>query len=113
MAGNNQTQDWNQPSRNKKNYTKNQTNQELVLWENQQDKPLVRVTRGHRDSIHINKIRTGKGDIWKETEEIFKNHKILLQKGIFNKIGKSGRNGQFSRQIPNTKVKSEWDKPSK
>ena len=30
-AENNQTQDWNQPSRNKKNYKKNQQNQELVL----------------------------------------------------------------------------------
>jgi hypothetical protein len=38
MAGNSQTQGWNQPSRNKKNYTKNQPNQELVLWENQQER---------------------------------------------------------------------------
>jgi hypothetical protein len=28
---NNQTQGWNQPNRNKKNYTKNQANQELHL----------------------------------------------------------------------------------
>ena len=65
MAGNNQGQGWNQPSRNKKNYPKNQQNQELVLWENQQDidKPLARLTREHRDNILINKIRNEKGDI--------------------------------------------------
>ena len=38
MAGNKQIQSQYQPSRNKKNYTKNQQNQELVLWENQQDR---------------------------------------------------------------------------
>ena len=35
-AGNNQTQGWNQQSKTKKNYSKNQPNQ--VLWENQQDR---------------------------------------------------------------------------
>ena len=33
IAGNNQTHGKNQPSRNKKNYTKNQQNQDLVLFE--------------------------------------------------------------------------------
>jgi hypothetical protein len=33
MVGNNQTQNLNQPRGNKKNYTKNQPNQELVLSE--------------------------------------------------------------------------------
>jgi hypothetical protein len=31
---------------------------------------LARLTRGHRDSIKINKIRNEKGDITTETEEI-------------------------------------------
>ena len=39
---------------------------------NKIDKPLVRLTRGYRDSIQINKIRNEKGDITIETEEIFK-----------------------------------------
>jgi hypothetical protein len=34
------------------------------------DKPLVRLTRGHRDSILINKIRNEKGDITTDPEEI-------------------------------------------
>jgi hypothetical protein len=38
MTGNNQTQAWTQPSRNKKNYTKNQPNKKLFFWENQQDR---------------------------------------------------------------------------
>jgi hypothetical protein len=34
------------------------------------DKLLARLTRGHRDSILINKIRNEKGDITTEPEEI-------------------------------------------
>ena len=34
------------------------------------DKHLARFTRGHRDSILINKIRNEKGDITKDPEEI-------------------------------------------
>jgi hypothetical protein len=37
---------------------------------NKIDKPLARLTRGHRDSILINKIRNEKGDVTKEPEEI-------------------------------------------
>jgi len=39
---------------------------------NKIDKPLARLTRGHRDSIQINKIRDENGDITTETEEIQK-----------------------------------------
>jgi RNA-binding protein YlmH len=37
---------------------------------NKIDKPLARLTRGHRDSMLINKIRNKKGDIITEPEEI-------------------------------------------
>jgi hypothetical protein len=37
---------------------------------NKIDKPLVRLTRGHRNSILINKIRNEKGDITTDPEEI-------------------------------------------
>jgi hypothetical protein len=37
---------------------------------NRIDKPLARLTRGHRDSILINKIRSEKGDITTDPEEI-------------------------------------------
>jgi hypothetical protein len=37
---------------------------------NKIDKPLARLTRGHRESIQINKIRNEKGDITTETVEI-------------------------------------------
>ena len=39
---------------------------------NKIDKPLARLTKGHRDSIQINKLRKEKGDITAETEEIQK-----------------------------------------
>jgi hypothetical protein len=37
---------------------------------NKIDKPLARLTRGHRDRILIKKIRNKKGDITTEPEEI-------------------------------------------
>jgi hypothetical protein len=37
---------------------------------NKIDKPLARLTRGHRDSILINKMKNEKGDITTEPEEI-------------------------------------------
>ena len=39
---------------------------------NKIDKHLARLTKGHRDSIQINKLRNEKGDITTETEEIQK-----------------------------------------
>jgi hypothetical protein len=37
------------------------------------DKPLARLTRGHRERIQINNIRNEKGDITKDPEEIQNN----------------------------------------
>ena len=37
---------------------------------NKIDEPLARLTRGHRDSILINKIKKEKGDITTDPEEI-------------------------------------------
>ena len=79
--------------RNKKKYTKNQPNEELVLEKiNRIYKPLARLTREHRNSIQINKIRSEKGDITTETKEIKQTnkHQILLQKPILNTPGKPG-----------------------
>ena len=71
MTGNNQTQGRNQPSGNKKNYSKNQANEELLLEKiNNIDKLFARLTRGNRESILINKIRNEKGDITTDPEEI-------------------------------------------
>ena len=44
--------------------------QELVEKINKIDRPLARLTRGHRESILINKVRNEKGDITTEPEEI-------------------------------------------
>jgi hypothetical protein len=52
---------------------------------NKIDKPLGKITRGHKESIHINKIRIEKGDITTETVEIQKNHQMLLQNTILEK----------------------------
>ena len=73
---------------------------------NKINKPLARLTRGHRDSILINQIRNEKGDVTTDPEEIQNTIQTLLQKAILSKTGKPGRNGQISRQIPGTKVKS-------
>jgi hypothetical protein len=108
--GNNQTHGWNQPSENKKNYLKNQPNEELVLWEiNKIEKLLTRLTRGHRNSILINKIRKEKGDITTNPEEIQNTVRIILQKAILKKTGEPEWNGQIPTQIPGTKDKSGSD----
>ena len=73
---------------------------------NKIDKPLARLTRGHRDCILINKIRNENGDLKNRSWRNPKHHQILLQKAILNKTGKPGWNGQISRQITGTKVKS-------
>jgi hypothetical protein len=57
----------------------NQTRSWFLEKINEIDKHLARLTRGHRDSILISKIRNEGGDIRTETEEIQKNHQILLK----------------------------------
>ena len=65
------TKGQNQPSGNKRNYKKNQANQELLFFLiNKIDKPLSRLTRGQRESMLINKIKNEKEDITTEAEEI-------------------------------------------
>ena len=77
---------------------------------NKIDKPLVRLTRGHRDNIQINKIKNENWYITMEAEEILKKDQILVEKPILIKTGKSSWNGWYSRQIPRTIVKSGTDK---
>jgi hypothetical protein len=48
----------------------NQSKSSFFEKMNKTDKPLARLTRGHRNSILINKIRNEKGDITTEHEEI-------------------------------------------
>ena len=48
----------------------NQTRSWFFEKINKINKPLARLTRGHMDSILINKIRNEKGDITTEYEEI-------------------------------------------
>ena len=45
-------------------------------------KPLATPSRGHRDSVQINKIRNENGDITTETEEIQKNYSDSTTKTI-------------------------------
>jgi hypothetical protein len=85
----------------------NQTRSWFFEKINKIDKPLAGLTRGHRDSILINKIRNEKGDITTDPNKIQNiirpYYKTL---SIFKKTGKPGENGQFRRQVPGTKVKS-------
>ena len=48
----------------------NQTRSWFFTKINKIDKPLATLTRGHKDSILINKIRNEKGDITTDPEEI-------------------------------------------
>jgi vacuolar-type H+-ATPase subunit I/STV1 len=73
------------------------------------DKPLARLTRGHRDNIEINKIRNENGDLTTETEEIKKKYEILYS----TKLESLDEMDDIFRQIPSTKFKSGSDKSSK
>jgi hypothetical protein len=67
MAGNNQTQGWNKPSLNKKNYTRISKPRRWFFEKiNKTDKSLGRPTSRYRDSIQINKINNEKGNITTE-----------------------------------------------
>jgi hypothetical protein len=48
----------------------NKTKSSFFSKINKIDKPLVKLTKGHRDTFQPNKIRNKKGDITTETEEI-------------------------------------------
>ena len=48
----------------------NQTRSWFFEEINKIDKPLAKLTRGHRDNIQISKIRNEKGDITSDPEEI-------------------------------------------
>jgi hypothetical protein len=66
------------------------------------DEPLARLTRGHRDSILINKIRNEKGEA-EEIKHIIRSYfKSLYSTNLEN----LDEMDNFPRQIPGTKVKS-------
>jgi hypothetical protein len=71
MAGNNQTRGRINQLETRRTFQRiNQKRSWFFEKINKIDKPLVRLTRGHRDSILINKIRNEKGDITTDPEEI-------------------------------------------
>jgi hypothetical protein len=53
---------------------------------NKIDKPLARLTRGHRDSILINKIKSEKGDITTDPEEIQNTIRSFLKRLYSSKM---------------------------
>ena len=70
MAGNNQTRgEINQVQTKRIIQRINQTRNWFFEKINKIDKPLARLTRGHRESILISKIRNEKGDITTDPEE--------------------------------------------
>jgi hypothetical protein len=74
---------------------------------NQIDKPLARLTRGHKDSILINKIRSEKGDITADPK-YFQNTIGSFSKRLYSKT-KQKKN---KKQKTKTKTKKK-QKPGK
>jgi hypothetical protein len=66
----------------------NQTRSWFFEKINKIDKPLARLTKGHRDSILINKIRNQKGDITTDPEEIQNIIRSYYKEAILNKTRK-------------------------
>jgi hypothetical protein len=80
---------------------------------NKIDKPLSKLTRGHRDSIQINKIGNEKGDITTKTEEIKKKSPDPTTKAYTQQNWKIWMKWTIFLTDTGTKVKSGLDKPSK
>jgi hypothetical protein len=73
---------------------------------NRIDKPLTRLTRGHRDSIQINKIRNEKGDITMETIKI--QNTIRSYKSLYStKLKNLGEMDSFLDTYQATKLKQD------
>ena len=71
MARNNQTQSQNYQIETKRTIQRiNRAKSWIFEKINKIDKPLARLTTGHRESIQINKVRNEKGGTTTETEEI-------------------------------------------
>jgi hypothetical protein len=66
------------------------------------DKPLARLTRGHRKSVLINKIRNERGDITTESEEIQKINRSYYKSLYSTKLGNLDKMDNFldSYQVP-------------
>jgi hypothetical protein len=73
---------------------------------NKIDKHLGRLTRGHRDSILINKIRNEKGDITTDPEEIQNTTRPSHKRLYSTKLENLDEMDKFLDSILGTKVKS-------
>ena len=68
----------------------NQTKSWFFEKINKIDKPLARLTRGHREKILINKIRNEKGDIITDPEEIQNTIRSFYKRLYSTKTGELG-----------------------
>jgi hypothetical protein len=66
-------------------------------------KPLARITRGHRESILINKIKNDKGDITREAKEIQNIIRSYYKRLYSTKLENLDEMGNFldRYQVPN------------
>jgi hypothetical protein len=71
------------------------------------DKPLARLTRGHRDSILINKIRNGKRDITTEPEEIQNIIRSYYKRLYLTKLGNLDEMDNFLHRYQVPKLNQE------
>ena len=73
------------------------------------DKPLARLTRGHRNSSLINKIKNEKGDITTELKEIQNIIRFYYKRLYSTKLENLNEMDNFLDRYPGTKVKSGSD----
>ena len=62
---------------------------------NKIDKPLARISRGHRESILINKIRNEKGDITTDPEEIQNTIRSFYKRAYSTKLENLDKMAKF------------------
>jgi hypothetical protein len=96
MEGNNQTQgEINQVETRRTIQRINQTRSWFIEKINKIDKPLARLTRGHRESILINEIRNEKGDITTDPEEIQNTIRSFYKRLYSTKLENLDKNDKF------------------
>jgi hypothetical protein len=87
----------------------NQTRSWFFEKINKIDKPLAKLTRGHRDSILFNKIRNEKGDITTEPEKIQYIIRSFYKRLYSTTLENLDEIDKFLDRHQGTKVKSESD----